>query len=352
MITANYFDGKSGLGRAVNLVLAHGSLHLTGAKLDRHVHLRHIQLSETFAHAPYVLNFDDGARCEVHAAQDKKALLAMLQYQPSLVQKLQRRWQGALAAVVLMVAMFALLRSLGVPWLAEQISHEVPLAVEQKLGQQSVKALEQNLFKPSTASLAQQAQAEQVLQSVLPRNLRMPVQLKMRHADSVGPNAFALPDGSIVLTDAMLKYLSDGNSELNPVQREYLAAIFAHELGHLQQRHSLKNIIASSLFGAVSWSLLGDFSSVAAGAPVLLLQMEYSRDMETEADDYAWNLLKEKGIAPQRITELFAHMEKTQSRKMSSQVPQWMRNSADYLSTHPAYAERIAHLQQKMAVKN
>lgn len=349
MIAAQYFDGRSASAKPVHLVLAHGSLHLSGHALNLHLPLHQLRLSEPFQHAPCVLELAGGGRCEIHAAQDKQALLTLLQFKPSVVQNLQKQWQAALIAVMLMVAMLAMLRAWGVPLLADKIAARVPLQVEQTLGQKSLQALEHNLFKPSQSSPALQAQAQQIFQKILPAQPRMPVRLLIRRADSIGANAFALPDGSIILTDAMLDYLSQGQPQLAPLQGEYLAAVLAHELGHLQQRHSLKNIIASSLFGAVSWSLLGDFSSVAASAPVLVLQMEFSREMESEADTYAWDLLQVKAIPPQRLLELFAAMEKNQQRKIGSQVPQWMRNSADYLSTHPAYAQRIAQLRRKKA---
>lgn len=345
MIAANYFDGKSNQLHPVTLVLAHGSLHIQGDGMERHIPLHEVKISEPFAHAAWALDFVSGGRCEISALQDRKLLAQALRYKPSLVERLQRRWQGALAAVIIMLSLFLLARAFGVPWAAEELAARVPLAVEQRVGAQSVAALDKNLFVASQAPTYQLELAQRAMDRIRPAQTRMPIRLLVRKADLMGPNAFALPDGSIIVTDALLQLLAEKAARQ---QEELLMAVLAHELGHLEHRHSLKNMIASSLFGAISWSLLGDFSGVAAAAPSLLLQLEFSREMEIDADVYAWRLLQEKGQPTENLFEALALLENLPQRKMGSQVPGWMRSSADYLSTHPQPQQRRDAVWKKL----
>jgi Zn-dependent protease with chaperone function len=99
----------------------------------------------------------------------------------------------------------------------------------------------------------------------------------------------------------------------------------------------------SSLTAALSATLFGDFSAVTAGVPAVLTQMQYSRAMELEADDYAVGVLRRNGLEPEALAVALEALERQQPGE--ADVPRWLRQSMAYLSTHPATAERIARLR-------
>jgi len=111
-------------------------------------------------------------------------------------------------------------------------------------------------------------------------------------------NAFALPSGLVVFTDALVTRLDDAQ----------LAAVAAHEIGHVRGRHALRILIQSAsvltLFGILS----GDVSGLAI-APVALAQLQYSRDFEVEADCFAYRYMAAKGIATQALGDALARIE-------------------------------------------
>lgn len=345
MISANYFDSLQGTLHPVELGVGPAAITVSGAGLARHYDTRAARLGEPFDGAPCVLDFADGSRCEVHDAAAKAALLAAMQFKKSWVMRWQDRWVGALVAIVVMVAALLSAWHWGIPWAADRIAAYIPLEWEQRLGDEALKGIDKELFEPTKLNRRSQLQAQAVFQKVQPDATRMPLRLDFRHSLLAGANAFALPNGTIIVTDAMISLVEE-DGELTPEAAERLAGVLAHEIGHVQRRHGLKSVVGSSIVGALSWTLFGDFSAVAAGAPALLVQLEYSRAMETEADDYAAELLRQRNIAPARLAELFDMMAKDYKRNAGIDLPAWMRPVTDYLSTHPATEERMARLRR------
>jgi predicted Zn-dependent protease len=101
----------------------------------------------------------------------------------------------------------------------------------------------------------------------------------------------------------------------------------------------------SSLVAAASAFLLGDFSAVAAGAPALLANMQYSRAMETEADSYAIAVMRAKGWSLEPLARTFEWLTKVSDADPQHAMPGWMRQSLPYASSHPGNAERIARFR-------
>ena len=145
----------------------------------------------------------------------------------------------------------------------------------------------------------------------------------MFRKSKIGPNAFALPSGDIVLTDEMVALMPDDAA---------IMGVLAHELGHLQQRHLTRRIIQTSAVGAGAALLFGDVSTVVATLPPLLLDLKYSRDVEREADDYAIAMLRQNGIALEHLAQVFVALGK-------------LDQGTPYLSSHPASTERIARIR-------
>ena len=142
-----------------------------------------------------------------------------------------------------------------------------------------------------------------------------------------GANAFALPSGVIVFTDALIELAQD--------DREIIA-VLAHESGHLEQRHALRTVLQNSVALVALALITGDVSSATAfgGAlPAFLLQNRFSREFEREADAHAVAVLRRAGIDP----ALLATMLERLTKSTGEPDPKLLH----YLSTHPSTPERI-----------
>jgi Zn-dependent protease with chaperone function len=349
MAIASYFDGRSACLHPANLSVDAGLLRIAAPGIERSVALDTVKLAEPFARAPLVLRLPDGASCEVADGPDRRLLLDALGYRESRVERWQARWPAALFALALLIAVLAAAYFKGIPALTERVAGALPPAVEVKLGQAALAGLEaRGLLAPSRLSDQRIAEVRALLPEVLPAHPRMPTHVIVRDSKQLGANALALPDGTIIVTDAMVRLLSTSDNQFRPAGRAALQAVLAHEVGHIEHRHAARVMAASSLSAALSATLFGDFSAVAAGLPAVISQMQYSRAMETDADDYAVAVLRSKGLSAAPLANALAALERQHPGE--DQTPRWMKNTMGYLSTHPATRERIARLRARGAV--
>jgi predicted Zn-dependent protease len=142
----------------------------------------------------------------------------------------------------------------------------------------------------------------------------------------MGANALALPGGIIVITDRMV-LLAGSEDEI--------AAVLAHEIGHVELRHAMKQITQGSAAAAMAAVVTHDASSftvAVAGLPTILATTRYSRKFETEADEYAFKLLKQHGISPAAFASLMEKLSKDHEKE---------GKTMSFLSTHPVTTDRI-----------
>ena len=343
MTDASFFDGRSANLHPAQLSVGAGTLTVTAATFQRSYPLADVALSEPFAAAPAVLRLQDGASCEVPAGAARDALLAALGYRQSPVVRWQDRWPAALLALVLLVALLALAWFRGMPLAAERIAERLPSSVDVSLGKAALASLEkQGLLTPSRFSDERIAEIQALLPAITPPKGRMPLRLLVRSSPRLGPNALALSDGTIVVTDALVRMVQDKN-ELTDQGKAQLIAVLGHEVGHVEHRHTVRVMARSSLAAALSATLFGDFSAVAAGLPAVLSQMEYSREMELDADAYAVQVLQRRHLPVGHFIDVLSELEEAQGDE--GKMPRWMRKSMGYLSTHPDTDERIGRLE-------
>jgi predicted Zn-dependent protease len=236
------------------------------------------------------------------------------------------RWLAILPLVFLALLMAAYIY--GIPILARAVAARMPASVTQSLSNQTLAALDRDVFQPS----AMARERQQAIDSSF-RALKMPgtasYRLEFRKSDEVGANAMALPSGTIVVTDGLVTLAKD--------DREILG-VLAHEAGHVDHLHGLRGILQNSLMGLLVAWLVGDVSSIAAAAPAALLEANYSRDLEREADAFAVQVLKANGIPLRYFADMLRRLEDASGAS-------GMASALRYLSTHPATADRIAQLE-------
>ena len=151
--------------------------------------------------------------------------------------------------------------------------------------------------------------------------------VEFRNAPGIGANAFAIPGGTVVVTDQLIDALDD--------DREF-DAVVAHEIGHQRQRHALRQTLRGSAVAIVAAFFAGDVSSAGAiviAVPTFLLTSHYSRGFEDEADRYAFDLLSAHEESPHWFAEAMRRLEAAHGAHR--------RGISAYVSTHPDTADRI-----------
>jgi predicted Zn-dependent protease len=118
---------------------------------------------------------------------------------------------------------------------------------------------------------------------------------------------------------------------------DQIAAVLAHEIGHLRARHGVRTALQGAGVLALVTTLAGDASSItslAVALPSVLLQTGYSRKFEDEADAFALQRMRQAGISPRAFADMLTLLER-------SHPPAASGKAQDYFSTHPVTAARI-----------
>lgn len=276
---------------------------------------RQLRLEWTHASGTYSLSVSDAAAADA---------LRTLATGKSTVGKAgpDRRTRTAVWSLVFITVVLPLLLLGGLIWQHDRIAAwavaRIPLEQETKLGQV--------FFDQHKAGLKLvEGPALELVRGIggrLTRDSRYQYQFHVAQDRSV--NAFAMPGGFVVVHTGLIQ-LADTPEEL--------AGVLAHEVQHVEQRHSLRAMAQSLGLYAVLSLLVGDTSSLASlGGD--LLKLKFSRNHETEADREGLKALVAAGIRPEGMRDFFA--------KMAAQS----RLELGLLSTHPASEERMAEMDR------
>jgi Zn-dependent protease with chaperone function len=334
-IAARYFDGRSARAHRVQVAALDGSWRIEGEQLLRIVSFAGAQVEERLGSMPARLSFGDGACCEFDAVDEFERLLAEIGFRRSRVERWQLSGGIALACVLAVVAiMFASLRW-GLPWAANNLAQHLPQSLRISISDSALMALDRGALQPSSLGEERQAQARAALRRV--GESCITCRLEFRAAPRLGPNAFALPDGRIVVFDSLV-LLSDDNDDLS--------AVLAHELGHVYEDHGLRQVIQQSAVAALAAAWFGDASTLLLTAPAALIQLRYSRAFEDQADDFAVQRLKAAGISPEHLAGMLERLEAAHGT-VAATAPSKHPSGAldDYFSSHPDTQERARRIR-------
>lgn len=308
-LTVRYFDGRSSRPREVQARLVQGTLHLSGPEVDRRFGARSVQWPERTRRGPRMAQLPDGGSIQTEDAAAWDAWVRDAGHGESVVVRLQQSWRGVLVSLLLLVGVSAAGYVWGLPWAARAVADRFPDGVEQQIGETVLVQVDE-FVKPSQLTAQEQQAIEQAWQRVLRAHTAAqaargvtvrPSRLLIRHSEDIGPNALALPGGTMLLTDDMARLLQHDT--------DVIAGVLAHELGHVQHRHGVRMLVQVGVLGFVTSTLWGDYSGVLSTVPLWLGQAHYSREAEREADAYSVTALRDAGLSPAVMVRLFERFE-------------------------------------------
>lgn len=336
-LAADWFDGRSARARPVEVWLDGAMLHygehsaavssLTWPERQRHGQ-RQILLP-----GGGLLSFADAPAFDAWAQASGRG--------DSVVVRWQQSWRLAALSLVLLVAGLAAAYRWGLPWAVDTAVNAMPLAAERRLGEHVLNSLEGEWLRPSRLSAAQQQAWRGRWDSAVARarsggGPTLPERFEIHFRDggkTLGPNAFALPGGDIVITDELLELLAD--------EPDAVMTVLAHEIGHVRHRHGLRLMLRAGAVSIVASVIVGDFSALLASAPAVLAGNAYSRDNEREADQYGRALARAGGADTARMAAFFKRLaEKHKATVENSPL-------AIAISTHPADEERVRFFSER-----
>ncbi len=160
-------------------------------------------------------------------------------------------------------------------------------------------------------------------------------------------NAFALPGGYVGVHLGLIAMTAS---------RDELASVLAHELSHVTQRHIARSIVASQRSSTLSLAamLLGILAASRSRSPDMAqaaiagsqaaaaqAQLNFSRDMEREADRNGLGIMTQAGFAPGGMASMFEKLDQANRLNDSGGFP--------YLRSHPLTVDRVGEARQRIA---
>jgi Zn-dependent protease with chaperone function len=160
--------------------------------------------------------------------------------------------------------------------------------------------------------------------------VQLPYTFRVHVRDAAIINALAMPGGHIVIFTGLLEKIGSENE---------LAFILAHEMGHYAHRDHLRGFGRSMVFMTVAASLFGADSGVSriVGQAVGLTEMNFSRDQETWADEFALDTVHCFYGHVAGATDFFRKIPKAQDPGIFGH----------YFASHPENQRRIDHLESR-----
>jgi predicted Zn-dependent protease len=175
----------------------------------------------------------------------------------------------------------------------------------------------------------------QIGQQMVPHSHRPHLEYHFAILDTPVENAFAAPGGYIYITRGLMAML---NSEAE------LAAVIGHELGHVNARHSARQMTRSILFTlgiVIASELSKDFRKIAPISLIAtqLLFLKYSRSDEYQADSLGVEYSIKIGYSAHEMVNFFASLQRLTESKGGGGIP-------NFLSTHPLTPRRIDRIKE------
>ncbi|WP_299977630.1 M48 family metallopeptidase [uncultured Pseudoteredinibacter sp.] len=286
-LTGKYYRAHSSEQVSAKLFCEGQALRFqSGGEILQELSIEQCQLSAPIGRMPYRIELPNGDCFECEDHQAIEAIFA----EPN-ASRLVHYWEKsrgfALAALVMLPIIALLYIKVGMPLAAKVLAPQIPKEALLALDNQALQQL-QGYFHESKLDEDGKRLLESAWQR-LPNQQRYT--LLSKSSPGIGANAFALPGGHILVTDELVTALNNENEIL---------AVLAHEAGHVEQYHGIRNIIQSLGTVALLSVIVGDVSvlaeTVLVSGPVIFQQLSYSRDLEREADHFSIEMLEQINV--------------------------------------------------------
>lgn len=351
---AKYFDGKSSKPYAVNMSYQASSIHIMGVAPDvinRYWQIADCSIESLNSGNNMLITYGDFPKESLQFQQEDYPALAaaLIKEQNRIAQTYQHinrlsPIKLVVASASLVVGTVFLYFQFISPWVGEQAVRVIPKSVEITMGE----SIANNFIAMADVDTLKSEWLTAFFESCNYTS-EYPVELTYLQGDVV--NAFAAPGGQIVVYEDMLQLTENSNE---------LAGLLAHELAHVNQRHSMKTLarsFSSYLVLSVLTGDVGGISGVILEQANSIKEMANSRSFEREADELGLGYMIDNQIDPNGMVQLFENLlaYSTDATDSLSFIPQLDSLSylpkEDYLailSSHPTSEQRITYLNEQL----
>ena len=339
---ATYFDGITSTPQHIELMLEERINELRFFLSDGNCtiwHLRDVQ---------YEIYGND--LIEIRHASNPMALLKVndKEFKENFVthfkRKMQMSWYqriigwGFTAHLTIAISIFALIvwgYIFVVPYIAEKSAALIPDSFDDYLGKTF-------MFDYMTQHAVDSSKTVVLNDFAGQLELNNTKQLHFTVVNSDMVNAFALPDGNVVVFSGILEKMENYDE---------LAGLIGHEVSHINGRHSVKMLcrnLAGYLFISAILTDVNGIMAIISENAHNLQNLSYSRQFESEADEQGTLLMMQNKINPLGMVQLFSRLQEEEKDETNGKYV----TLPEFMSSHPATEERKDYIKQLIESKS
>ena len=329
-IKGDYYDGKTSRKISTSLeIYDNGEVKLSHQDNRDVVALSTLRVSSRVGNTPRSIGFPDGGKFETgnNDAVDKALARFRRQSWEHILHLLESRKAYVFTALIAVIVFSWAMLQHGIPALAKTAAFALPAETNNAISQGSLEILDKGFFSPSEIEQDTKVRINRYFVEMAAKQSQdFDYRLLFRKGNGIGANAFALPSGTVVLTDEMVELVKHDDE---------LVAVLAHEIGHVVHRHGLRRVIQDSVFAMLVVLITGDVSSTSSliiALPTVLVEAQYSQGFEREADSFSLAYLQSNDIDLVHFKSLMLRLQEDHEDD---------EGVLGYLSSHPPTAERI-----------
>jgi Zn-dependent protease with chaperone function len=272
---------------------------------------------------------------------------------PSFAERMQTRLPVFAAVLLAAVVCAWTFYRFGVPFVAVQLTRHVPLSWELRLADAALRQLDAGHLRASRLPAGRQADLragfERLIARIDPADGRRAgdPRWQLQFRAGLGANAFALPGGTVVITDGLVDLATRRG-----LPDEALLGVLAHEIGHVMHRHATRMVVEQGVLNVGLGQMMGDMSWALSSSATLLTGLAYRRNHEGEADCFAMGLMHQAGLPTGPTAALLRGLEAAAADRPAAGRAAGDAGAASgagwaaLLSTHPLTAERATRLER------
>jgi len=332
-LNGRYYFADSSAHVDAELHYEDGSLIITVSESGEQHSVDFRELGDRLGNVPRKIYFSDNSVFECADNDAVDLAFGKGGHFASRLSRFEGSWKYVIVATVLTFVCLAGIYRYGVPIMANVAANNTPVGVVEAIDSGTLETVDRLIFSESKLEDARKGELTDLFEevSIASGHREPPLKLLFRDGGAVGANALALPGGTIILTD-QLEDLIESDDEI--------AGVFAHEIGHVSERHSLRQIyrvlgltFMISLIGGDS----GQVVEEVLGQAVLLESFSYSREFEISADAYSVKVMEKLGRDPLAFVGLLDRILEKHGLETDGET--------NWLDTHPSNKDRRENVE-------
>ena len=286
-----------------------------------------LSITDRLKGVPRKVKFKDGAVFETEFDSAIDRLFELEKGFGSRLSRLETSWKTVTVLAIASIGLIYSLFTWGLPLAAAGAAYATPTIALTAIDEGALVTMDRIFFDESNLSDNEKSRLTKIFDEVIEASGQVSPVPKLLFRDSpvIGPNAFALPGGTVVFTDQIIK-LSENDDEL--------AGVVAHEIGHVTQQHGLKQIYRVLGVGFMIAVVGGDSSQLideVVTQAALIHNFSYTRQFEEQADKNSVEIMAKLNRDPYAFVNLLDRIIPPSKGKGSD---------TSWYSTHPGNKDR------------